>query len=224
MRKILVFITAVALCVQPLTVAAEEVVVVPSKLEVEVALAKLGLPVGIVDGEYDDKTFRATCAWRLISGEVAVFGKPLKRERASIVETTAFAKPQLLSVGLHVNLTCQTLTWIDRTKTDDRRRVKAVFPVSSGMSNFETPQGRFEIYRQFDGWWESTIYQDAWMYRPKYFAPSVALHGSATDALVKTYPASHGCVRMLHRHTDRLWKNDIGVGYRVIVKGSWVTE
>jgi lipoprotein-anchoring transpeptidase ErfK/SrfK len=66
------------------------------------------------------------------------------------------------------------------------------------------------------------LYPDAWMYRPKYFAPSIALHGSATDALVKTYPASHGCVRMLHHHVDRLWKNDIGIGYRVIVKGEWV--
>jgi hypothetical protein len=133
MRKILVFITALALSLQPLIVAAEEVV--PSKLEVEIALARLGLPVGKVDGEYDDKTFRATCAWRLITGEVAVFGKPLKRERAVIVGTTAFAKPQMLSVGLHVNLTCQTLIWI-----------------------------------------------------------------------------------------DRLWKNNIGIGYRVIVKGNWVSE
>lgn len=222
MRKIQVFILALALSVQPMIVAAEEVV--PTKLEVEVALAKLGLPVGKVDGTYDEKTFQATCVWRLITGEVAVFGKPLKRERAAIVNTQAFAKPQMLSVGLHVNLTCQTLTWIDRAQTDERRRVKAVFPVSSGLSSFPTPKGRFEIYRQFDGWWESTIYQDAWMYRPKYFAPAVALHGSATDALVKTYPASHGCVRMLHRHIDRLWKNNVGIGYRVIVKGNWLAQ
>jgi lipoprotein-anchoring transpeptidase ErfK/SrfK len=47
------------------------------------------------------------------------------------------------------------------------------------------------------------------------------VHGSATDALVLPYPASHGCVRMLHSAIDELWANGVGIGTKVLVYGNW---
>ena len=44
------------------------------------------------------------------------------------------------------------------------------------------------------------------MYRSLYFSGGQAIHGSHSDTYVVTYPASHGCVRMLHRDVDWLWR------------------
>jgi lipoprotein-anchoring transpeptidase ErfK/SrfK len=70
-------------------------------------------------------------------------------------------------------------------------------------------------------WRYSTIYPEARMYKPMQFSGGQALHGSATDALVKTYPASHGCVRMLHRDIDALQAAGFGLGSLVKVIGYW---
>ena len=53
------------------------------------------------------------------------------------------------------------------------------------------------------------------------FSGGQAMHGSATDALVRTYPASHGCVRMLHRDIDALQAGGVGNGTLVRVIGTW---
>ncbi len=59
------------------------------------------------------------------------------------------------------------------------------------------------------------------MYRPKYFNGGIALHGSITDSYVLPYPASHGCVRMLHADVDTLWRSGVDVGTPVYVYGLW---
>ena len=59
------------------------------------------------------------------------------------------------------------------------------------------------------------------MYRPFFFNGGQALHGSSNDSLVKWYPASHGCVRMLHADIDALWDAGFGRGDRVYVYGAW---
>lgn len=194
----------------------------PSNLEVEISLRALGLPVGKVDGIWDDKTRRAVCIWREITTDEIPHRKfPSWIERQQILETTEFAVPSKFVVGLHVSVTCQTMIWVDRAVNTEFRRIRRVFPVSTGNEYFPTPIGNYKIVREYDGWHESTLYEDAWMYRPKYFNSAMAMHGSATDDLVKTYPASHGCIRMLHSHIDLLWTRDVSIGTRVFITGEW---
>jgi lipoprotein-anchoring transpeptidase ErfK/SrfK len=59
------------------------------------------------------------------------------------------------------------------------------------------------------------------MYRSLYFNGGEAVHGSYSDSYVVTYPASHGCVRMLHRDVDWLWRNGWTIGTTVRVYGRW---
>lgn len=210
-------ILALVLGVTPISVSAG----VPTNYEVELALKKLGLPTGKVDGVWDDRTRRATCVWREITGATPVHKFPNWPERSAIMATTQLPVPSPIPVGLNINLTCQTLTWVHRAEGATYRKIKGVFPVSTGMFIGSTPVGKFKIIREIDGWHESTLYPEAWMYRPKYITDVVAIHGSATDALVKDYPASHGCIRIRHAHLDRLWKNNIGIGTRVAIYGDW---
>lgn len=58
------------------------------------------------------------------------------------------------------------------------------------------------------------------MYRSLYFNGGEALHGSYSDLYVRTFPDSHGCVRMLHRDVDWLWRKGWTIGTKVRVYGS----
>lgn len=89
-----------------------------------------------------------------------------------------------------------------------------VFNISSGTETSytyggrarqaNTPEGRFAIFREVDGYHESHLGR---LYRPKYFHPrGIAFHGSA---FVPPYPASHGCVRMSNAATDFLWGQNL---------------
>ena len=67
-----------------------------------------------------------------------------------------------------------------------------------------TPEGRFKVYRDHtDGWESGELGQ---LYRPKYFAGGVAVHGSNS---IPNYPASHGCVRITTTAMDWIWANDL---------------
>jgi lipoprotein-anchoring transpeptidase ErfK/SrfK len=81
------------------------------------------------------------------------------------------------------------------------------FPVSTGKQGHQTRTGHFRVTRNINHWTESNLYPGAMMYRPAFFSKGQALHGSATDALVKSYPDSHGCVRIKHNTVNWLWAN-----------------
>jgi lipoprotein-anchoring transpeptidase ErfK/SrfK len=147
---------------------------------------------------------------------------PTVADREAIISTTALAVRTYHQVGMNVNRTCQTGTWVVLDPILKTKVVKAVWPVSTGRPGYETPSGKFKLKWQLDRWHESSIYEGAMMYRPKYFAPSVALHGSYTDGLVRTFPDSHGCVRMLHANIDALWQAKFDQGSSVYVYGTWV--
>ena len=100
--------------------------------------------------------------------------------------------------GAYVNKTCQILYQVG--DHNYRRLVR----VSTGAPGYETPSGTGRVWRKWAGWHEKSLYEDGWMYDSLYFRtdhPGIALHGSAGNSLVKTYPASHGCVRV--------WRPDI---------------
>lgn len=143
------------------------------------------------------------------------------RTIAPQVQSTAAAAPTRVNCarppydhlvnGINIDKTCQRAYFVSKGKVVRKARV------STGMAGYRTRSGNFRIYRRLDRWAESKIYKGAMMYRPMFFSGGQAIHGSVTDALVKPYPASHGCVRMPHRDVDWLWRNGWGVGTRVHV-------
>lgn len=114
------------------------------------------------------------------------------------------------------------MTWV--VGGGDQRRVKAVFPVSTGKAATKTRTGSFRVFRSQDRWANSQEFPSARpnMYRPVYFSGGQAFHGMQKDAWVYDRPASHGCVRMLHKDINRLWAAGATKrGTRVRVYGNW---
>lgn len=188
-----------------------------SSREIERSLARLGLPVGYVDGQYTEESRRAMCAWREVTGRKVHRGLPSKREARAIVATNSLprARGHMVS-GMNVNRACQVGYWVSGG------RYRAIMPVTTGGPGFETRSGTWRIFRSISTTWEeSNIYEGAKMYRSMYFSGGQAIHGSATDALVVPRPASKGCIRMLHRDVDRLRAAGFANGGTVKVYGVW---
>jgi len=188
---------------------------------VENTLRYLKLPVGQVDGVFNESTRRAFCIWREFSGLPANRNLLTLAQRTTLVRSPKLQLPANLKEGLNLNLTCQSVAWVIRDTQTDLLKLKAIYVASSGMPGYTTPTGTYRIFSHVNAWQESTLYPGAMMYRPQYFNGGRAIHGSATDALVKPYPASHGCVRMLHSSVDALWSGGIGIGSQVQVYGQW---
>ena len=189
----------------------------PSKAAVESALARLGLPTGSANGHYDARTRRAVCAWRTVTGRPESRGAPSPAEARAIVATEGLPTAQgSMVTGVNVSITCQAAFWVGANR--EYRRVMAA---TTGKKGFRTRVGTHRIFVTHHVWRYSTIYPEARMYKPMQFSGGQALHGSATDRLVKTYPASHGCVRMLHRDIDAMQAGGVGNGTLVRVFGAW---
>ena len=189
--------------------------------QMELLLSQAGYPVGRVDGYLNDDTRRALCLWRDYSGFNVSRKMPSMRERFLLAKVARPKVPQRLVTGLNVSRTCQTVTWVSFSNLKQTRYVKAIYKASTGQPGFETRTGSFHIYAEVDKWMESDLYPGAMMYRPKFFSGGQALHGSWSDSLVLPYPASHGCVRMLHSSIDYMWSHGIGIGTKVLVYGDW---
>lgn len=189
----------------------------PTRRAVESALARLGLPVGAADGRYDARTRRAVCAWRTVMGRSAHRGLPTGSEARAIVAAQGLPSASATMVtGVTVSVTCQAAFWVGAD-----REYRRVMPACTGKKGFRTRLGTHRVFVAHSTWRYSTIYPEARMYKPMQFSGGQAMHGSATDALVHTYPASHGCVRMLHRDIDAMIAGGVGVGTLVRVIGRW---
>ncbi len=184
---------------------------------VEAALARLGMPVGTVNGTYDAKTRRAVCAWRTATGRKATRALPSAAESKAILAARGLPRASSrFTTGVTVSVTCQAAFWVGKDRT-----IKRVMAASTGKAGYRTRLGDFRVFRAFRTWRYSTIYPEARMYKPLQFSGGQAIHGSATDRLVKTYPASHGCVRMLHKDIDALHRGGVWIGSKVRVIGRW---
>lgn len=236
MRSVAVFVLSALLLAPQGAVAASQ-----ETLATERALVQLGIPTGRVDGVPDEETARATCVWRELSGRTVRRSLPTASERTVIKSLAALTVPKYMRIGMNINLQCQTAVWVDSEWVETEfaaidpvtgtpitaitfkahRFIKRVMPVSTGMAAYPTMPGGHTIGWAVNRWWQSTIYPDGKMYRPFFFHDGMALHGSSSDTLVKWYPASHGCVRMLHADIDALWEDGFGVGDSVYLYGGW---
>jgi hypothetical protein len=78
-------------------------------------------------------------------------------------------------------------------------RVERVFHISSGAGG-ATPAGSFRVYRKERMSWSVPF--STWMPWASYFVGGIAFHAYGS---VPSYPASHGCVRMMARDAPLLF-------------------
>ncbi|GAA1555777.1 hypothetical protein GCM10009804_10810 [Kribbella hippodromi] len=185
-------------------------------LRVERQLDKLGYPVGDIDGDITARAKQALCAWRETNGlPVSRAGLTLN-DAYSVLNATKRPAPTR-SPGIYVNKTCQILYQIVGNT------YKRIVWISTGAPGYETPNRTGTVWRKWAGAHESSLYEDAYMYDSLYFLkdrPGIALHGSRVNSLIKPYPASHRCVRVLRPEIHHIFQ-DTPIGTRVQVYGEY---
>lgn len=174
----------------------------PAVLQLEQRLTSLGYWLGSADGDFGTLTEQAVMALQKTAGidPDGVVG-PLTDD--ALARGT---RPTARSSSGHVveiDLEHQVVALV----TDGR--VDTVFNTSTGTGQpyvsqgtielAVTPRGQFTVFRQVDG---SDVSPLGVLWRPKYFAGGVAIHGYAD---VPAVPASHGCVRVSIAAMDWIW-------------------
>lgn len=190
----------------------------PNEFNIEVSLMKLGIPTGAVDGVWDQRSRQGFCIWRELTGRDLNRDVPDLAEQRAIVETRRLTLDRDFIVGVNINKACQSAVWVK----DATMRNFEIFYISTGVEPGGTDLGTWSITWKVNRWYESVQIPDGWMYKPMFFAyKGQALHGSEKDSFVHWYPASHGCVRMLHKDIEKLWSAGFGLGDKVRVYGKW---
>jgi peptidoglycan hydrolase-like protein with peptidoglycan-binding domain len=187
----------------------------PQVRDIQARLRSLNYWVGPVDGIYGTLTTQAVLAFQKVNG-LEPDGTVAQPARDALANPKP---PELRSsepgLVVEVNKPQQVLI----TVVDGR--VSNIWNTSTGTNErytsqgrqyvADTPSGRWEIYRQIDGWRESHLGR---LYRPKYFhTDGIAIHGYHR---VPAYPASHGCVRVSIAAMDFLWPR-LPIGTPVLV-------
>jgi lipoprotein-anchoring transpeptidase ErfK/SrfK len=81
----------------------------------------------------------------------------------------------------------------------DGGRTTWVFDASTGAVAGTTPTGWWNVFLEINDYEHGDL---GVLYRPRYFAPRVAVHGYPD---VPATPASHGCVRVTNTTMDFIW-------------------
>ncbi len=162
----------------------------------EQRLAELGYWVGPVDGTWDGASQQALIAFQKVQGARPT-GVLTRAELDALAVATPFL-PQEQGTGprLEVDLARQVLYLVDAGGD-----VGNILPISSGSgrtfhehgypeTRAITPCGHLEVYAKAHGWKASPLGQ---MHNPMYIVGGIAIHGSTE---MRTYPASHGCIRI----------------------------
>lgn len=188
----------------------------PATYQMELDFKRLKIPTGKADGVIDGLSLRAVCVWRELTNRKVSRSLPTEADMQAIKNTENLIVPSVRKPGLNINLTCQSAIWVREKEVELR-----IMQVSTGRKGAETSPGTFKVGWLIDDWYQSHQFPDGMMYRPQFFHVGQALHGSPSDLMVHSYPASHGCVRMKRADVDYLWGNGFGKGSTVTVYGTW---
>ena len=85
-------------------------------------------------------------------------------------------------------------------------------PISSGRRGFSTPKGQFVITDKHRHW-RSTLYHASMPFFMRLSGRDFGMHAGYLPG----YPASHGCIRLGHKHAQELF-SQIPIGTRVEIK------
>ncbi|MFM7087975.1 MAG: L,D-transpeptidase [Candidatus Paceibacterota bacterium] len=187
--KVVTVVTVLVTLFNSTTALAEEVPPTPPSNESLILKFKeIGVP--LVDDSRKE-FLRSLCALReLLLGYTS-------REDATINDKDLITAGATINSkfinGLNVSQHCQMAYFVREQK------VVKVIPVSSGAKGFESKKGEHKTSWRFNGWRESSSYPGSFLYKPVYYYKGQAVHGMRSDSLVKTYPASHGCIRVKQR-------------------------
>jgi lipoprotein-anchoring transpeptidase ErfK/SrfK len=191
---------------------------VSQALLVERKLDSWGYPVGDVDGEITKRARQALCAYRETAGLPISRGPLTAADIKSVLSATSKPVPgKSKSTGIYVNKTCLVLYQVVNNT------YRRIVWVSTGGPGYETPNRTGKVWRKWAGAHESSLYEDAYMYDSLYFLkdrPGIALHGSRVNSLIKTYPASHRCVRVMRPQIHQIFK-ETPIGTKVQVYGKY---
>jgi putative peptidoglycan binding protein/L,D-transpeptidase-like protein len=195
----LLFIAVPAAAVQKAALTKAEV------RQAEQWLADLGYWTGPIDGIWDGASRHALIAFQKLQQ-----AKPTGRLTRAEWNALSVARPPLprQAPGPHieVDLARQILFLVD-----SQGKIGNILPISSGSgktfhengypeTRAITPCGRLEVYARASGWKKSPLGE---MYNPLYIVGGIAIHGSED---MRTYPASHGCIRIPMFASQRLPK------------------
>ena len=163
-------------------------------MEGEQRLSDLGYWTGPIDGSFDEGSRHALIAFQKIEGRKRT-GKLTAGELEALKVASRPAPRDSTYPHLEVDLKRQVLMVVDAAG-----EATHIIPVCSGnggsywdhgqIHRAHTPRGKFTVLRKINGWRRSSL---GLLYYPNYIVNGIAIHGSL---VIRTYPDSHGCIRI----------------------------
>jgi L,D-transpeptidase-like protein/putative peptidoglycan binding protein len=168
-------------------------------------LADLGFWTGPIDGVWDGASRHALVAFQKVQ-RAKPTGHLTRAEWNALSVATPHRPRDAKGPHIEVDLARQILFIVD-----SQGKIGNILPISSGSgktfhengypeTRAITPCGHLEIYATASGWKTSPLGE---MYNPLYIVGGIAIHGSED---MRTYPASHGCIRIPMFASSRLPK------------------
>jgi Putative peptidoglycan binding domain/L,D-transpeptidase catalytic domain len=205
-RRWYVFLPILLLTIAVPAVAVQKATL--TKAEVQQAeqwLADLGFWTGPIDGVWDGASRHALIAFQKVQ-RAKPTGLLTRAEWNALSVATPHRPRDAKGPHIEVDLARQILFLVD-----SQGKIGNILPISSGSgktfhengypeTRAITPCGRLEVYATASGWKTSPLGE---MYNPLYIVGGIAIHGSED---MRTYPASHGCIRIPMFASSRLPK------------------
>lgn len=208
-------------------------------LQAQTIMRKFALPTGAADGYFGPQTAQGLCSFRYIAhmsptrGNVdsAVYAS-LRSYNSKYSSLSAIPAPSLNGHTTYavVQQHCQVMFYVSNG------HYARIMSVTTGMPGHSTPNGYYLMGGTHKGWTCSNMYPETCsynragrfayvshygnMYNMRSFrSGGYYVHGS-TD--IRTYPASHGCIRVSVSNSDWMYDNvgNYGPTY-LLVTGSY---